>query len=233
MTAPIASGFPDFGRFQAQATKLYAKLLSTGNVFSFSVDLGYVGDIAHLGVNITVPVGACVVSLDFGMQTGAVQATGNHTFSMRANDHFARTLPVLGPYCVVTFFYTLVTFDVDYTFFQAAWPYSSLFNSSSFNVLAAAEGVAIGVGNTVVDCTAILPGPAVLFAALPAVVSSVTVYSVTASGVQTFLTRVFGNNIEAERQLYLPGQHIRLQLSNAGPGSQNFTYSLTADILRS
>lgn len=228
MTAPIASGFPDFGRFQAQSAKIYANLTLPAVNADFVTNIGYVGDVPHLGVFININAGTIVAVITFYTDAAGVNTVANHTASFRDGDSFYRTLPVLGPFCRINWFVGTTPIDMTVIVTQSTAPFSAFAFDSQANILAAQEAQVVPVGNTLVECTRVWPGEAVLFAALPAVVSSVTVYSVSSTGVQRFISRVFGNGVEAFRPLFLPATHIRLQLSNAGPGNQNFTYSLTA-----
>lgn len=233
MTAPIQSGFPDFGRYQAQATKIYANASFTGATTQQVINLGYVGDVANLGCYILVTAGTTEVRFDFFADAAFTQLLFAHYMDFRTNDKLARTVPVLGPFCRVTFVPSTTPVDATYRFTQAASAFNPLDNSSRANVLFTAEPINIPVGNTVVDCNKIWPGKATLFARLPAVVSSVTAYAQVASGGLQFLASIFGNGIEDYRELYLPATHIVLQFSNAGPGAQNFVASLTVDVLGS
>lgn len=233
MTAPIASGFPDWGRYQAQATKIYANSSFTGAVAQVNVSLGYVGDISQLGAYILIGAGTTELRFNFFADAALSLPLASHFMDMRTLDKLARTVPVLGPFCQVTFIPSTTPVDATYRFFQAAGPFNPLDNSSRANVLFSAEPLNVPVGNTFVDCNKIWPGRATLMARLPGVVSSVTVYGQVASGGFIFLASVFGNGVEAYREFYLPATHIALQFSNGGPGAQNFTASLMVDVLGS
>lgn len=232
MTAPIASGFPDFGRYQAQATKIYSLSSNGAMVAPQVVPLGYVGDVANLGVRILNLAGTVLVDLSFHSDAAYTSEIGDHSISFRAGDLFARTLPVLGPFCRVTFTPVTTPVNVEWKFYQASAGWSSFDNDSTANVLAFDNLSLYAPGLTNVECAVVWPGAATLFAALPPVAAWVAVYGVSTGGARTFLTRVFGNGIEGERRFFLPAQHIQVEVNNTSGVNQNFIYSLTADILR-
>lgn len=230
MTTPVPSGYPDFGRYQAQATKVYLALAQNGIVANTMFNLGYVGDVAVLNVASFATAGTCDLTFFFTTQDNAGFTTGIHQITHRLGTLFEQTVPVLGPYCHVTLDVGTTPIDITTTIVQATTPFKHFDVLGFNNVLASAEPFNAPVGNTFVSCTRIIPGPAVLFAALPPVVSSVSVYATDKLGNNTFISRVFGNGVEGYREMFLPPMPIRLQLSNAGPGAQNFVYSLTAGI---
>lgn len=232
MTAPVATGYPDFGRYQAQATKIYAQATIGGVVASFSLVPGYVGDIAHMGVRIVNIAGRFVVTISFYSDPARTLNLGNHQISMRDGDILSRTFPVLGPFCDIFFFAVGTPISATYAFYQSTVPYSPLDTSPTANVLGSENLVLHPPGLTTVDCSYILPGPASLFGALPPVASWIAVYAVDAFGALTFLTRVFGNGIEGYREFFLPASHIRVELNNTSAINQTFLWALTADILR-
>lgn len=227
MTAPIQSGYPDFGRYQAQATKLYAKALVTNQNADFTVDLGYVGDVANLGVRVQPTVAHCVVDMNFTSDAAGTIFLGNHTFSCRSNDTFARSLPVLGPFCQVTFFLPTVPADVDYTFGQASAPYSGLDLSSSANVVFSGADVSHPNGQTLIEGGRVLPGLAYFFGEATAANTFMDIRSVSASGSVTFLTRIANGDLRKVQPVFLPAQHLQLRVQNNSGVAQFFSYSLT------
>lgn len=232
MTAPVQSGYPDFGRYQAQATKIYAQAVVNNRLTDLSIVPGYVGDIAHMGVRVVNISGQFVLTIAFYSDAARTLNLGNHQISMRDGDILSRTFPVLGPFCDIFFLAVGTPINMVYAFYQATVPYSPLDTSPIANVLGSENLVLHPPGLTTVDCSYILPGPAVLFGALPPVVSWIAVYAVDAFGALTFLTRVFGNGIEDYRELFLPASHIRVEINNTAAINHTFLWSLTADILR-
>lgn len=230
MTAPVASGYPDFGRYQAQATKIYADSSQAGAVNPITIDLGYVGDVAQLGTRILNTGGTFVMDMAFHDDGTYTNEIGDHSFSFRTGDSMARTVPVLGPFCRVTIIPVTTPVTVEWKFYQAANAWASFDNDTTANVLASAEASAAAPGVTAIECSSIWPGEAILFARLPGVLSAVSVYGVSSAGSLTFLTSIQGTGIEGERRVILPAQHIRLHLANTSGVNQNFTYSLTANL---
>lgn len=231
MTAPIANDYPDWGRFQAQATKLYAQAVTPAMVANFTVDLGYVGDIPHLGVRVVNINGRYVMTINFYADQAKSINLGNHTVDMRDGDILSRTLPILGPFADVFFFAVATPINIVYAFYQATVPYSPLDTSSTANVLFSANPTLRPAGQSFLDCGRIWPGEATLFAALPPVASIVYVHSLDSAGVRTFLARVFGNGIDGNVRFFLPATHIQLEFFVGGGAAQNFIVALTAAVL--
>lgn len=232
MTLPLQTGYPDYGRFLAQSTKIYAQAVLPAVVANFTVDLGYVGDIAHLGARVVNIAGTFLATVNFYADAAKTINLGNHPIGFRDGDIFSRTLPVLGPFADVFFFVGTTPINMVYAFYQATVAYSALDTDQRTNVLFSAEPINIPVGATFVDCDRILPGPAALFVTLPAVASRVNVYSRDPFGAFTFLCKVDGNALQVDRHFFLPAEHIVLKFEHGGPGAQNFIASLTTDILR-
>jgi hypothetical protein len=228
MTAPIASDYPDFGRYQAQAAKVYAKALSINNATDLAVNLGYVGDVPHLRANVTATVNTFLMSVDFFADAAGTTYLNSHTISFRAVDIFARTLPVLGPFCRVTFFYAGANFDVDYSFSQATIPSAGLELSSSANVLFSIQQNC-AVGATLFEGNRVYPGPAVLFAELVTAATFVDLRSVSSTGTITTIGRVRNPNSPYPLPLFLPAQHLQILCQNNSAGAAFFTVFVTAD----
>lgn len=232
MTAPIASDYPDWGRYQAQATKVYARADVVASTVDTTIDLGYVGDISNLGVYINCTVNSIVVSVDFFSDATGLLALGNHTFSLRQLTTFARTLPTLGPFCRVTFFIGVSPATYSYRFFQGGRPFTSFDNSSSANILLSDFGVtAFAPGNTNVDAGRVWPGEAELYAEIPAGGGYVALFGVSATGPETFITRITGGGTVASRRVFLPAQTPRIRVNNAAGVPALFVFALSAQVL--
>lgn len=231
MTAPIQSGYPDYGRFQAQSTKIYARATLGPTIAPTDVDLGYVGDIPYLGVSLADTLFNWTIRIGFYTDATYTTLLMSHNIQMRANDGFARTVPVLGPYCRVHFTPLGGAGTIFYQFIQAVTSYGPLDDGSLANVLFATFNTAFVAGTTFVEGVDIWQGEAVFYVELPGVNSDVRLNAVSAGGTTTVLTRVAGNGITAERRIFLPAQHLEVQVINTGAGPANFTFILSAKIL--
>jgi len=231
MTTPIVSGYPDFGRYQAQATKLYAKASLTNQNTNVTVNLGYVGDVSNIAVVMRMTANSARISMDFTMDSAGTINVGNHTIGLRVGDIFTRTVPVLGPYCIVTIIIPTAGTGIDYSFVQAASPYASMYNSSTSNVILSGYNVSCPAGATFVDGNVVAPGPASFFAKMPAANTFMDLFTVDEiTAVKTFLCRVDLNDGNKVQPLYLPAQHVQLTIQNNTAGALLFLYSLTTDV---
>lgn len=230
MTIPVPSGYPDFGRYQAQSTKVYFTANLAGITTMQTFNLGYVGDIPNLNVACLATLGSFDLTFYFTTVNQAGFTTGIHQVTMRPGLLFEQTVPVLGPFCQVIMDVGTTPISADITIVQATVPFKHFDVDGFSNVLASNGGHNIGVGNTFVVCNRVLAGPAVLYATIPPVAGSVSVYARDKLGNFQFLTRIFGASVEDTRPLFLPAKPIELQLNNPGPGNQDFMYSLTAGI---
>jgi hypothetical protein len=231
VTAPVASDYPDWGRYQAQSAKIYATIANPAVNADFTTNVGYVGDVPHLGTFIEAAAGAIVVEIAFFADAAGALLLANHTMSLRAGDRFFRTVPVLGPFCRVNWFVAAAPVDLTASFSQSTAPFSAFTFNSSANVLASDFGAtAFAPGNTNVEANRVWPGEANLYAEIPAGGGYVAVFSVSAAGTETFLTRVSGAGITGDRRLYLPATHIRIRVNNGAGVAALFVFALTAQV---
>lgn len=230
MTAPVPSGFPDFGRYQAQAAKVYAIGNFVSSAVAFTVNLGYVGDVPYLGISIFAETTNWVMQLSFFQNADFTGSIIDHWVTLRTGDQFAKTLPVLGPYAQVTFTPVGGAGALDYTFVQAVTTYQPLSFDADDNILFSERAVNHAAGTTALEGSKIWPGEAVLYGILPAAACELRLNSVDATGSARLIAHILGNNIQAERRVFLPATHLQLQFINGGAGPLAFTAVVTAAI---
>lgn len=228
MTAPVEHGYPDFGRYAATADKFLidnntAPVAGLNNLVAV-----FVGDQKYLGVFAIVTGTSISVRFNFFGDSAGSQLFSGRTIDLQDGAWFEGSIPVLGPWLIVEIF----AVGNAASLLLQAWgqPSHAMQTSSSAraNVVFSEQGRVVAPGTNNLDSGRVWTGEAILYAALPGVLSAVHLFSIEYTGTLIFLTRIQGTGIEAERRIFLPGQQLRIRFTNTSGVNQLFDYSLTA-----
>lgn len=231
MTAPVAHGYPDWGRFVARANVKWLK--ETGVAITAASERGsfFLGHTTHLGVKFTCTTGHA--SISFSWRTGAAAADEVATTGIDVRDDtiYVGAIPVVAPYVVVTVTPGSVNPTFNLALWSAAGPLPFLDHSDT-NVLLSDILTPWGLGiATTGVATYVTPGLAYLSCFASITNYTATVESIDASGVTQRLLIYGGAHNGLSMAVYLPATPVRLQLdNNVGPGA-TIEYALTSDPL--
>src|SRR5258706_7317529 len=101
MTAPLAHGYPDFGRFTAGADKLLADLSVAGLNVLTSYGPYFVGDVQFARLQFVAQVNHFACELQFYSDSTLSTFTAREAFSLRQGDTYNHAFPALGPYLML------------------------------------------------------------------------------------------------------------------------------------
>lgn len=223
MTQPTPHGYPDFGRYIARADKRY---LSTGIVVTdndIDYSLGFVGDVESLATSIFANVVGCSFTYTFYLNSDLTGRLTSYELTVAPAESLRTSLPVLGPYCVVT-----------------ASP-QGLGGSNQCNVWSGVRG-AINTDTLAVSATIIRqnqvnigagitntfaasrgwPGSAIWTVSSAAASARATLNSISAGVTQPFDSMLFTAPGTQSHRVFLPGTSIRATVQNTGAAAALF-----------
>lgn len=224
MTQPVGHGYPDFGRFVAQADKL---LLDTGTVASNVVvtyNLGFVGDVDALGYFIRATTQGQSFEFAFYEDAAGVNKFTGHTIAVVAPLTSDRFIPVLGPFC------RLIVTPAAAGGSHAAkvWtgPRGGIASDtlSGTNILITATAVNVAAaGNSTQDAVRVWPGEAHWTVSSLAATWRAELRMLLASGAFTVVDSMQGTAAGTQHhRVFLPNRAARVFYTNTSAAAANF-----------
>lgn len=227
MTAPLPHGYPDFGRYQAGADKLLARL----NVDPIGAGTTYgpyfVGDVTHVRVYFAPLVGNFNGIVRFYDDAALTNLLAEEGFSAWSNDVFHQSFPALAAYMVlrVSPVGAGQSFSATISTAHANWrPVGINYNSP---ILFSQADINHAVGTTNLDAVNVYPGPASFHGQAAVAGCQMSLQALDAGGTVYHLARIHNVDGIATRLLYLPPMHIRLVILNTTAAVQLFSYAVT------
>jgi hypothetical protein len=228
MTAPIPTDFPDEGREQPSANKIFvqqAALLLTG-----TINLGpfFVGDQSHLVVYFDTITNNATLGLDYYSDASLGQFIGQQTLSVAPGAGFGQSLPVVGPFVYLTLSPVPANATVNLFIYSAAGPLMNVRQGEIANILASQIGYVGAPGTTFVNTSQVWPGEAHFTTSLPGTLSEIRLEAVQANGTITMIDTTVGANLQRANTVFLPRCPTRLRIVNTAGASQSYTFALCA-----
>jgi len=230
MTAPVSHGFPDWGRYQARAGKLFDLQLIFGQVGARTFGPYFVGDVRHLGLSLVVGTSGASIDLEYYADATLTFLMGQDHVTLLAGGVFERTVPALGPYFIIRFTPNASPFDIAMRIWQADDPSTPFALTAIDNILVSQVAVPHAPGVTSLDIVNARAGPANMYVRLPAVQSEVRLSSCSPAGVLTFLTSVVTPDVSGDRRIYLPNTGLRVEWINTTAVNQDFSVVVTVQM---
>lgn len=226
MTVPNPHGYPDWGRYEASADKLLAKL--TVADIDAATDYGpyFVGDVSYFRISFVPTANNFRVTLNFYDTTTLTNIIGQDSFDANTADLYNRATPVLGPFLVVNVTPSAIngSFGMTLTTAHAPWVSNNIDPASI--VLFEGVDVSYPIGITFLEASYVVPGSAQLHGRAIVAATEIDLYGQDYLGTLHFLNRIENANGMVTRAIFLPPMHLRLRIRNLSAGAQLFTYSL-------
>lgn len=216
MTSPLGTGYPDYGRYQARAQKIYDIDSSSSTTSAIVILSTYVGDVEYLQLRLQstdIPMGW---EIAFYADSGQTQLLAVTVIDTTASGEFNGSVAVAGPYLRVR---RLLSAAVANT---ATWAIASASSmaqghqsDSQSNVLIHQNAVAIAAGATnTYNSTRTWPGLAVIFASMDALSWHCDFYSRNYLGTNRLLCRLDQSSGSQPFQVLLPPTPLRVEITN-------------------
>lgn len=146
MTIPVAHGYPDFGRYQAQADRVLWQEANTTVDAQVTRGPFFVGDVQHVAHMLDLLNQHAVVVIEYYDSAALSTPLGDQNIDLRADGGFDYSLPVQGPWMLVRITPVAAGAEIDYKIWTVASPISSLRgNSSPYLIAWASSNVGAGV----------------------------------------------------------------------------------------
>lgn len=227
MTVPIKTGFPDWGRYSAEATKQYVQEI--GILAAADVTKGpfFVADIKYLFIASTSDQ-SIAVSAQFYLDAGMTKMVSNKAFDIAAGANLAVIVPVLGPYVAIQILSLVHPFHYNLQVYMSPTGDTSVMGDIPQNILFNARGVAYPAGATVLTASWVISGEAWFHAIFPARASEIRLETIDVFGTLTFVADLQGNATQPWMRVNLPPQTAQLTINNPGPGAATYWFTLIA-----
>lgn len=230
MTAPVAHGYPDYGRYSARADLL---LINQQNV-AVNVDtvynIGFVGGIEALGVVANSNGTGALWHFDYYSDAAGTLLLSRTSVETGSNRPFEKSLPTYGPFLRITLSpnaagstYTLVVWSTTR---------SAISNNGQpqRSILIAQTTVNIGAGATsTFTASRVWPGSATWSVTGQTTGFRATISHLSRAAVATVMGSMQTGALGTiQHQLFLPARVIEVAITNTAAGAANFDTYVTA-----
>lgn len=223
MTAPIAVGFPDWGRTSARAKVIYHDITDLDIDAVEQLPVKYVGDHTYLQVFFSAVTNHFFVAIDFKDQELGGTTIGWQSFTIRQGDSFRHTFPIPGPFVSIA----VTPSAVNSAYLLNAWSTSvpdqgnGPFDSGRVKI--DLDGISIAAGATRTDS---LDGPWPGWWSWGGESTAASWISkleaIDDVGGITVLDRLSQGTGAARRLLHLPFSSLRIRTTNNDAGARSF-----------
>lgn len=229
MTAPLGTGFPDYGRYSAQSTKTYLSELNVS--IDATVDYGpyFVGDVTHIGLRFRANTNGFIVRLQFYADEALAIALGEFPFDFPTNANLFRSFPVVGAWVIVQVQPTGAGSFHDVVLTSARGEYVGARASTMPSLLVTQNFAPIGAGVILTfDVDRVYEGIAVWTCYSTLATWAAALYARDRLGNLSHLDRCDNTDGHFSRSLILPGAPTRLTFQNTTAGAGNVFLALMA-----
>lgn len=226
MTAPTPHGYPDFGRFIANADKLITVI--NDNNINAPINYGpyFVGDIPYVRFRFRTFVNNFDVTVNFYEDEAFTTLLGTEFWSANVLDVFDQTVPALGPFMQITVSPAAAASSFNLRVVAA----HTLWRPSNAGHLAALpfDGVAVNypAGATSLEAPYVVPGPGIFHGECVTANTRMDLQAIDSAGNVHRLLRIRDLEGLVTRQFFAPAMHLRLAIDNGSGGVAPFTYSV-------
>lgn len=224
MTAPIAHGYPDWGRYAARSDVLLLDL--TGEAYTGVVthQLGFVGGYEGIAFSFIAVVGPYRVRISYGTTALSSSIVTQYTFEFQSGGMTNVVLPILGPYCFIevrgtgastTYTITASTSQRDAIDQPASGKANAIINN---------YGQPIGAGATATATASVIwPGGAYLVVYCTGNNWVADVSALSYTGGNNFIDYLVSNGAtETQHFLFLPCSQIQVRVTNNSGIAQTY-----------
>ena len=228
MAQPVGHGYPDFGRFQAQADKLLDFLSNHDTDSSITRGRIFVGDIPYVGLSIQSQINNFEYQAYFwtAQTGGALLSTQSIDIRQGGTAEFA--IPIGGPWLEMRIIPNATGSRFTYVSYSSHSALRLFTGSASQNVLLENPGVSVGAGATHnATTTRVAPGDAHWVAHFDSATSfRIRLESIDLFGGVKLIDFVNADTGSSSRRIFLPPTLVRISAFNNDAGARNLLYSV-------
>jgi hypothetical protein len=228
MTAPASHGYPDFGRYQAQAD---IKLLDQNAIVisaDTNVNVGFVGNVPYLGVTFIATVQSIRAIFAFYADSTFTTATQNVAVDIQQGATFTDSIPVLGPFLQVQLQAGAYNATYSLKLYQTATGVKAQSGFYGRPILVNEAQASHAAGTTFIT-----PGPCIVGEhhfrwRCAAAADVIQVETIDHGGTVKPLVRVTGADPIQSVLFFAPACSLRVRVTNSGAGAANYDVMLAA-----
>lgn len=227
MTAPVAHGYPDYGRYLAAADKLLVSDTQSNIDAVTTYPRMFVGDVPFMGIWLRVSTNHFRFNFDFyDAREGGNYLTGQ-PFSIRQGSEMDITIPVGGPFCEMSAQPSAVDGEFERTIWTAHS--SNQYTRLSYDSLILASFNAnINAGATqTISSSRVFAGEAHWFADSAAATWTARVETLDFQGTAVIIDEIRATAAGSDgRQIFLPPIDTQIVVVNSTGGGATFRTAL-------
>lgn len=229
MTAPVTHGYPDFGRYLAQADKFLTHIDVVNLNGTETHGPFFVGDVPAIGIFGVASANNMRVRFNFYGDSAGVTIFTSEVIDINNGDTAEFSIPTHGPWMYINIINGVGAASGLFDIWTEHIPRRPQANASTWNVLFSAVDTVYAAGQTLVNGGIVLPGRAIFTVDCTAANTFIDLRSIDYGGTALFLSR--NNNASGiqDRIVYLPATHLQLRIQNNSGAAQVFSYTLLAD----
>lgn len=227
MTAPIAHGYPDWGRFAARADTVWIR--SNGFNVDVSATHGPFLSAAYqfLRIKFTASANHFQVFIEFYEDQAGMFSTGIHNFECRQGTTLDWIFPILGPWMAVIVVPNVVASTYTLGLHSAWGPYHPTSSGPDQNLLINRINESVPAGATEnYDATFIWPAEAHWFAEKPAGTHEIRLVTLDTLGNETPLSRLGPDLTSTRTPVFLTARMARIKFVNSAAAAAVFHATL-------
>lgn len=229
MTAPVAHGYPDYGRTSARANVLYHDVTDADIDAQEALPRKFVGDRAYIQFFFSADTNHFDLSFTYSIGSAGQQTTATQKFSCRQGGSIESSDPVKGPYVSVVVTPSAVNSAYTFKMWGTDGPSHQGSNDDFGNLLYDQDGISIGATTTRTDeISVVWPGPASFFVVSTAASWTSYVEGINKSGTVRHIARRSQVSPVEPQLFFLPRSTVRIRTTNNDAGARLFFMYLNA-----
>jgi hypothetical protein len=228
MTAPVPTDFPDYGRYLAQANKIYT--IQVGIVINAITTFGpfFVGDQTNIVYRLSTATGKLSLFVEYYDSASMTTLIGRHVIDVDITGGFRQSLPVLGPFMRLLLSPVATPHTLTLLVWSVAGPVMPFFDTSTDGILIARDPINIAGGGGVQDVFAnqVWVGQAYWSVFSASTTWNARLQSVNAASTTGLIDYIDKTDPHAMRPVFLPACITRMHIQNFQAGAADFIISL-------
>lgn len=229
MTAPVSSGFPDFGRFASEAQVLEINDINTGIAHNFGYPAKYVGNARALQLWANPPTHGMRLQFQFYGDAAHTVIMDSYVVNMLPGDVVKQPIPILGPWLFVVVQHAdALTNSVTIQLWRT--PELAAFAGLEGDLAVfSADGVAIGAGASVtLHCPYVMEGEMIWAVTVLSNNWGARLDAADYNGNLTAIDRVDSTaGVYPQRETYAPPWHLQLLIVNQAAAASTYRIHAT------
>lgn len=224
----VSHGYPDFGRYEAQADVVFLNLSGqtiNGDTF---YPLGFVGAYRFIGMRFNSLNNGFQVTAQFYAESTYTTYLGTFTLEVWQNSAFGGAIPISGPFCRIEVSPQAPASSFDLQAWSSTNEFTTYTRDGADNILITEKARSVAAGaNFTWDAARTWPGAAHLNIHTTAAVWTAELYGVGSTGLLAFLAFLDSPGKNYNEDFILPARTARLIVHNGDAASKFFDVSLS------